>query len=70
PASVSADPVRAATGAVGSGSSSALWSRTSVNGPYVTVSVDLMTHTDIPLIGMLLPDIEVHGSATMILEPP
>jgi Flp pilus assembly protein TadG len=36
----------------------------------VTVTVSHITHTDVPLIGALLPDITVNASATMALEPP
>jgi Flp pilus assembly protein TadG len=36
----------------------------------VTVTVAHVTHTEVPLIGALLPDIEVTATATMALEPP
>jgi Flp pilus assembly protein TadG len=36
----------------------------------VTVTVSHVTHTDVPMIGALLPDITVKASATMALEPP
>ena len=36
----------------------------------VTVTVAHLTHTDVPLIGALLPDITVTAEATMALEPP
>ena len=36
----------------------------------VTVTVSHVTHTDVPLIGALLPDITVNATATMALEPP
>jgi Flp pilus assembly protein TadG len=36
----------------------------------VTVIVSHVTHTDVPLIGALLPDITVTAAATMALEPP
>jgi len=36
----------------------------------VTVTVSHLTHTDVPLIGALIPDITVTASATMALEPP
>ena len=39
-------------------------------GPTVTVRVSHVTHTDVPLIGWLVPDIIVTASATMSLEPP
>ena len=36
----------------------------------VTVTVRHVTHTDVPLIGSLIPDVDVAASATMALEPP
>jgi Flp pilus assembly protein TadG len=36
----------------------------------VTVTVSHVTHTDVPMIGALLPDVTVSASATMALEPP
>jgi Flp pilus assembly protein TadG len=36
----------------------------------VTVTVSHVTHTDVPMIGALLPDITVNAKATMALEPP
>jgi Flp pilus assembly protein TadG len=36
----------------------------------VTVTVTHLVHTDVPLIGALLPDITVTAEATMALEPP
>jgi len=34
------------------------------------VTVTAISATDVPLIGALLPDVEVTGRATMLLEPP
>ncbi len=72
-ASVSADPSgaasSAATAAVGTGLSP-ISAGTSLNGAYVTVTVTMVSITDVPLIGMLLPDIQVQSDATMTLEPP
>jgi len=36
----------------------------------VTVTVRHVTHTDVPLIGSLIPDVDVTATATMALEPP
>ncbi len=36
----------------------------------VTVTVSHVTHTDVPLIGALIPDITITAKATMALEPP
>ena len=43
---------------------------TQVSADTVTVVVSHVTHTDVPLIGALLPDITVTAEATMALEPP
>jgi len=43
---------------------------TSTSTDLVTVTVSHVTHTDVPLIGALLPDITVTAAATMALEPP
>lgn len=36
----------------------------------VTVVVTYVDHTDVPLVGAVLPDLTVVGSATMPVEPP
>jgi Flp pilus assembly protein TadG len=36
----------------------------------VTVTVTHTTHTDVPMIGALVPDITLTAAATMALEPP
>jgi len=43
---------------------------TSSSAVTVTVTVSHVTHTDVPMIGALLPDITVTADATMALEPP
>jgi Flp pilus assembly protein TadG len=43
---------------------------TGVSIDTVTVTVSHITHTDVPMIGALLPDITVTAKATMALEPP
>ena len=43
---------------------------TGVSIDTVTVTVSHVTHTDVPLIGALLPDFTVNAAATMALEPP
>jgi Flp pilus assembly protein TadG len=40
------------------------------NGATVTATVRYIEPTDVPLIGMLLPDVTVTASATMQVEPP
>lgn len=39
-------------------------------GGAVTVEVVFVDHTDVPLVGALLPDLTLVGSATMPVEPP
>ena len=43
---------------------------TNTSTDLITVTVSHVTHTDVPLIGALLPDITVTAAATMALEPP
>ena len=43
---------------------------TSTSAGTVTVTVSHVTHTDVPMIGALLPDVTVTAAATMALEPP
>ena len=68
-AAVAADPAAAASAAADHGSRR-MQVATSVDGQFVTVTVTLVSATDVPLIGLLLPDIEVRSTTTMILEPP
>ena len=35
----------------------------------VTVAVTFIDHTDVPLVGVLIPDISLTGRATMPIEP-
>lgn len=69
-ASVAADTTSAGQGAAqrvlhGVGDASVV-----VSGDAVTVRVSIVNGTDIPMIGLLLPDVTVEASATMVLEPP
>ena len=43
---------------------------TSESADAVTVMVSYNTHTDVPIIGALLPDVTLTATATMALEPP
>ena len=38
--------------------------------PTVTIEVTHHAATDVPLVGPLLPDVDLHGSATMAVESP
>lgn len=70
-AAVSADPHGAATAAA---------QRAVALGPLtvvvaeadgvVTAHVTYTDHTDVPFIGVLLPDVDVHATAAMAIEPP
>jgi len=69
-AAVAADPASTgAPAAIRAGPTSAHAS-VSIGDGVVTVTVSVVNHTDVPLIGALLPDIVVTGSAAMQLEPP
>jgi Flp pilus assembly protein TadG len=68
-ASVSASPGAAAAAvvaAVAPGASVAVAS----NGDRVTATVSMTTHTDVPLIGVFIPDVELTATASMAREPP
>ena len=69
-ASVSATPSAAAAGAGAQAVNVPVRIATSQTGGYVTVVATIHTPTDVPLIGALLPDIDVRATATMTLEPP
>jgi len=69
-AAVSAAPASAATGVATRAIARGARVDTSEDGAMVTVSVTLVNHTDVPLIGVLLPDVEVRGRASMLFEPP
>ncbi len=40
----------------------------SINGGLVTATITYRSPTDLPLIGIFIPDITLHGAATMALE--
>ncbi len=69
-AAVSADPATAAEVAVRRAVSLPTRVSTVAHDGYVTVTVAITNVTDVPLIGVLMPNVDLHGSATMILEPP
>ena len=69
-AAVSAAPAAAAAAAMPSTGSPPLRVRTASDGSTVTVTVSTTDRTDVPLIGLLLPDVHLEASATMQLEPP
>lgn len=72
-AAVSADPAGAVAAALTSGYTQdglETSTSTSPDGRYVSVTVTMVDHTDVPLIGFLLPDVELVGTSTMLLEPP
>ena len=66
-AAVAADPATAAAGVTAIDGAHV---STAADGQFVTVTVTAISATDVPLIGALLPDVEVTGRATMLLEPP
>ena len=68
-AAVSADPTQAGETAA---HEAAVPGRVSVSthAGFVTVVVSVTNLTNVPLVGVLMPDVEVTGRATMLLEPP
>ncbi len=69
-ASVAQDPASAASAVLGGAAGRDARVTTVVDGRFVTVTVRAISTTDVPLIGALLPDIEVTGHSTMLMEPP
>lgn len=70
-ASVSTDPAGAANAAATRVTTlRPLDVSVSVHGDEVTVRVTHHNATDVPLIGALVGDVDLHASATMHLEPP
>jgi hypothetical protein len=68
-AAVAADPGGAATAAVRAAGHDGDVT-TSIDGDIVTVTVTRSAHTDVALIGALLPDVHIVATAAMLLEPP
>jgi Flp pilus assembly protein TadG len=69
-ASVAADPSAAAAGITGRDPPHQLQLDTDTDDSTGTVTVSAVTVTDVPLIGVLLPDITLTARSTMPLEPP
>jgi Flp pilus assembly protein TadG len=44
--------------------------RTATSGTEVTVTVTATNHTDVPIIGAVIGDVEVSATVTMAREPP
>jgi Flp pilus assembly protein TadG len=69
-AAVSADPAAAQKVARSAVSLTPLAIRTEESGGAVHVSVRYTDHTDVPLIGAMLPDVVVEATVSMAAEPP
>ena len=69
-AAVSAQPAESAADAVSHAINADASVSTAISHGYVTVTVARTSHTDVALVGWLLPDVDVRSSATMMLEPP
>jgi len=70
-AAVSADPSGAARNAASAaGVLDGLGVAVSTSGSTVTATVTYRERTDVPLIGLLIPDFTLRGSASMVIEPP
>jgi Flp pilus assembly protein TadG len=68
-ASVSASAQAAAASVVGAIDPNVTVSVASSAGR-VTATVTFTSHTDVPLIGAFMPDLDMTASATMVREPP
>jgi Flp pilus assembly protein TadG len=68
-AAVSTSPSGAANKAATSAITQSPLSVTTAAGSQVTVTVTFRTRTDVPLVGSLIPDYELRGTATMQWEP-
>lgn len=69
-ASVSASPVTAAQGAVDRLSLSAARTTVATSDSSVRVTIEVVSRTDLPLIGALVPDARLRSSVVMAREPP
>ena len=70
-AAVSSEPVTSGTNAADAATPvGPLDVSVDVGTDTVTVRVDHVSHTDVVLIGALIPDVTLHGEVTMLLEPP
>ena len=70
-AAVAATPAAAAERAADRATTLApLTVRTVASGASVTVTVQARSRTDVPVIGAILPDVEVAATVTMAREPP
>lgn len=70
-AAVSADPVEAATSAAQRAIAlRPLDVQVVIGDALVTVTVSYRDHTDVALVGGLLPDLALRATATMAFEPP
>lgn len=69
-AAVSGDPSAAGETAVRRAIGKSARVVTTIRDKYVTVTVTIVNVTDVALVGALMPDVELTGQATMLLEPP
>ena len=69
-AAVSASPAASAALAVDAVAPGGRRSSVAASADRVTATVTQTTHTDVPLIGALLPDVALTASASMAREPP
>lgn len=69
-AAVSAEPAGAARAAIAASGVPGPEATIDVDGRVVRVQVRLTNRTDVALIGLLLPDVTLRGTATMQREPP
>lgn len=69
-AAVSASPVAAAQGAIDRLSLSSARTTVATSDSSVRVTIEVVSRTDLPLIGALVPDARLRSSVVMAREPP
>ena len=69
-AAPAAAPVAAARGAVASEPDSRAGVAVRLTDQQVRVTITVVNHTDVPLVGLFLPDVTLRGTVTMQREPP
>jgi Flp pilus assembly protein TadG len=69
-AAPAAAPVTAARGAVAGEPDGRAGVAVRLTDQQVRVTVTVVNHTDVPLVGLFLPDVTLRGTVTMQREPP
>ena len=69
-AAPAASPVAAARSSVASGPDNRAGVAVRLTDQQVRVTVTVVNHTDVPLVGLFLADVTLRGTVTMQREPP